>query len=103
MSKHEEIAATMLAAMRGCFEGVGCNTPIDSQEWEGDNDMPGVKYFVISLLEDIEKKSYKTGYVDGAVASFKTFEGENPNLTFDVGDATFGSERSYEKRRLENK
>lgn len=96
MTKEETDAEDILRAFAYVWFKDEDTRVVDRQEWEGEEDSPGVRYYVQSKLRDIKRLGYMKGYFDGAVGAFEaaTIE-EDP--AFSEEDNKIGAERDFLK------
>lgn len=92
--KNKDLPEQILATMRYCFDMEGIFPNVNRLEWEGHDDMPGAKDFIVSLIRDEIKKAYADGYIKGAMSTINFLKDE---YVFCVEDAKIGCERNFQE------
>jgi hypothetical protein len=93
-----DITKKILATMRYCYTPLPVE--VNEEEWRGDAEAGGVKDYIISLVYDQRKKTYKDGYLEGAMAAWAAAtEGylTKSEMQFSPDDAKIGAERAWTK------
>ena len=92
-----KLTTRILSVMRYCY--LPLPEKVNEEEWYGGhekNDLGGMQDYLVSLVYDIRKKTYKDAYVKGAFLGWESLSPEvKEGLVFNLEDAMLGSERAW--------